>query len=96
MKSLKLTISVALVTTLTAGVAIAGSLVEPVVEPEIIVEQASSSSSPGLLPLFFLVVILGAVLGGGRDGPRCGQGHARGGGQAAAGVHGGGLSQAGY
>ena len=49
---------VAAVTALAATAAHAGALVDPIVEPEVIVEQSSSSSSAGLIvPLIFLALV---------------------------------------
>ena len=49
---------VAAVAALAATAAQAGALVDPIVEPEVIVEQSSSSSSAGLIvPLIFLALV---------------------------------------
>ena len=41
--------------------AYAGSYVEPVVEPEVIVAHSSSSASGILIPLLLLLLVIGAV-----------------------------------
>lgn len=48
---------------LTASSAMAGSLADPVVEPEVIVEQAATSSMNQhiLPPLFFVLLVAGAL-----------------------------------
>lgn len=47
---------------LAATAANAGSLVDPIVEPEIVVETATSSSAPGIIvPLIFLAAVGGAI-----------------------------------
>lgn len=49
---------VAAVAALAATAAQAGALIDPIVEPEIIVEQSSSSSSAGILvPIIFLALV---------------------------------------
>ncbi|HHH89198.1 MAG TPA: tail fiber domain-containing protein [Aliiroseovarius sp.] len=64
MKLYHLAVPAAFTSILTAGAALAGPLAAPLVEPTIIVEDAASSSMPGILPLLLLGVILAAVLGG--------------------------------
>ncbi|MEJ1997554.1 MAG: hypothetical protein P8X76_05220 [Maritimibacter sp.] len=48
---------------LAASSAMAGSLADPIVEPEIIVEQAATSSvnQHFLPPLFFVLIVAGAI-----------------------------------
>lgn len=49
---------VAAVAALAATAAQAGTLVDPIIEPEIIVEQSSSSSNAGIIvPLIFLALV---------------------------------------
>lgn len=49
---------VAAVAALAATAAQAGTLIDPIVEPEVIVEQSSSSSSAGIIvPLIFLALV---------------------------------------
>ena len=52
---------VAAVAALAATAAQAGALVDPIVEPEIIVEQSSSSSAGIIVPLVFLAFLGAAV-----------------------------------
>jgi len=64
----KIAAGAALSVSMAASAANAGALVDPIVEPAIVIEAASSSSSSGLLiPLLFLV-LLGAALAGGSHG----------------------------
>jgi len=59
-------LSIAAAIALSATAANAGALVDPIVEPEIIIEEAATSSSSGLLiPLLLLIMIGAAVSGGG-------------------------------
>lgn len=52
----------AAITALAATAASAGTLADPIVEPEIIVETATSSSSAGILvPLIFLAAVGAAI-----------------------------------
>ncbi|MEJ1991400.1 MAG: hypothetical protein P8X50_06690 [Maritimibacter sp.] len=53
---------VAAAAVLTAPAAFAGSLADPIVEPEIVVEQATSSSSAGILVPLLLVAIIAAAI----------------------------------
>lgn len=57
----KFAIAFALVTVATAA-AHAGNPVEPIIEPEIIVEQASSSSGAGIIVPLLLLAIVAVVL----------------------------------
>lgn len=52
----------ATVVALAATAAHAGSLVDPIVEPEIVVETATSSSAAGIIvPLLFLAAVGAAI-----------------------------------
>ncbi|OIP87993.1 MAG: hypothetical protein AUK37_00285 [Rhodobacterales bacterium CG2_30_65_12] len=52
----------AAVAALAATAAHAGSLVDPIVEPEIVVETATSSSAAGIIvPLLFLAAVGAAI-----------------------------------
>jgi len=51
----------AAITAVFATSAFAGNYVEPIIEPEIIVEAAASSSSAGLIIPLLLLVIIAAV-----------------------------------
>lgn len=49
---------VAAIAALAATAATAGTIIEPIIEPEIIVEQSSSSSAAGIIvPLLFLALV---------------------------------------
>lgn len=58
-------LSIAAAIALSATAANAGALVDPIVEPEIIIEEASSSSSAGLLIPILLLIMIGVALSGG-------------------------------
>ncbi len=50
------------VAVLAATAANAGTLIDPIVEPEIVVETASSSSSAGIIvPLLFVAAVAAAI-----------------------------------
>lgn len=49
--------------------AFSGALVDPIVEPEIIIEEAGTSSSAGLLIPILLLVLIGVALAGGSSTP---------------------------
>jgi len=49
--------------------ALSGALVDPIVEPEIIIEEAATSSSAGFLIPILLLVLIGAALSGGNNTP---------------------------
>ncbi|MGH1369913.1 MAG: hypothetical protein ACRBCL_14980 [Maritimibacter sp.] len=56
---------VAAVAALAATAANAGALIDPIVEPEVIVETASTSSSAGIIvPIIFLALVGVAALCG--------------------------------
>ncbi|MHC0052067.1 hypothetical protein [Actibacterium sp. D379-3] len=55
----KLALAAAL--SVAASTAFAGNMVEPVMEPEIIVEDTSSSNGGILVPLLFLVLVAAAA-----------------------------------
>jgi len=59
---MKKTLLVAAVAALAATAAQAGTLADPIVEPEIVVETTTSSSSAGILvPLIFLAAVGAAI-----------------------------------
>ncbi|WP_095587782.1 hypothetical protein [Actibacterium ureilyticum] len=55
----KLALAAAL--SVAATTAFAGNMAEPVMEPEVIVEDTSSSNGGILVPLFFLVLVAAAA-----------------------------------
>jgi len=57
------TAATALTIAMAATAANAGALVDPIVEPEVIVEEASSSSSAGMLIPLLLVILLVLKMG---------------------------------
>lgn len=69
---MKLNKSVALVAaclSLTSAQVQAGGFAEPLMEPEVIAEEAAATSSGFILPLLLLVLIAVAISGGGGSGP---------------------------
>jgi len=57
-------IAIAALTVASLGTAAnAGALVDPIVEPEVIIEEASSSSSAGMLIPLLLVILLVLKMG---------------------------------
>jgi len=54
-------LAIAAAFTLAATSAFAGNMVEPVMEPEVIVEETSSSNGGIIVPLLFLVLVAAAV-----------------------------------
>lgn len=52
----------AAITAVFASSAFAGSYVEPIIEPQIIVEEAASSSNAGLIVPLLLIAIVAAVV----------------------------------
>ncbi len=50
-----------------ASAAQAGALVDPIVEPVVIVEEATTSSSAGILIPILLILFLGVALSGGGE-----------------------------
>ncbi|MCI2398751.1 hypothetical protein [Aliiroseovarius subalbicans] len=70
MKFAKPTAALAISATMAATAANAGALVDPIVEADVIVEEASSSSSAGILiPLLLLIIIGVALTRGGEATP---------------------------
>lgn len=50
---------------LIATSAFAGALTDPIVEPDVIIEAATTSSSQGIIvPIFFLIMLGAAMTGG--------------------------------
>jgi len=60
------------IATLAACAANAGALVDPIVEPVVIVEEATTSSSAGILIPLLLILFLGIALSGGDSSPQLG------------------------
>jgi hypothetical protein len=54
-------VALAAVLSLAATTAMAGGMAEPVMEPEVIVEETASSDAGILVPLLFLVLVAAAV-----------------------------------
>jgi hypothetical protein len=54
-------IALAAVMAATASTAFAGGLVEPVMEPEVVVTETTSSSGGILIPLLLLLVVAAAL-----------------------------------
>jgi len=52
-----------------ATTANAGTLVDPIVEPEIIIEEAATSSSAGILVPLLLLIMIGVAMSGGGNTP---------------------------
>lgn len=59
----------AAVTAATLSAANAGALVDPIVEPEIIIQEAGTSSSAGILIPILLLIMIGVALSGGNSTP---------------------------
>lgn len=65
MKYTKPAAAVAASLSLTAAPLHAGALAEPLMEPEVIAEEAAAASSTGfVVPLFFLVILAAAISSG--------------------------------
>ncbi|MCI2398431.1 hypothetical protein [Aliiroseovarius subalbicans] len=60
-------VSAIVLASLIATPGFAGALVDPIVEADVIVEEASGSSSAGLLIPLLLLIIIGAAFLGGDD-----------------------------
>ena len=58
--------------TLTATSAFAGALTDPIVEPTVIIEEASASSSHGILVPIMLLIALGVAVASGSSVPSAG------------------------
>ncbi len=59
---MKKTLALALVVIVAGSAAYAGALVDPIVEPIVIVEEAAAGTAAGWLVPLILVVLLGAAL----------------------------------
>ncbi len=65
----KFVLAIAISATMAATTANAGTLVDPIVEPEIIIEEAATSSSAGILVPLLLLIMIGAAMSGGGNTP---------------------------
>ena len=52
-----------------SSAAFAGGVAEPIMEPEVIVEEASASSGGYLLPLLVLAILVALIADSGSDAP---------------------------
>ncbi len=51
----------------SGSAAMAGALVDPIVEPVVIVDEAATTSSAGILIPILLILLLGVALSGGSE-----------------------------
>jgi len=65
MNYIKPAAAIAISATMAATTANAGALVDPIVEPEIIIEEATTSSSAGILVPLLLLIMIGVAMSGG-------------------------------
>ena len=63
----KTTITLAAIAGLSASTAFAGGMAEPMMEPEVISEEAAASSGGYVLPLILLAILVG-IASGSSDG----------------------------